>query len=307
MRSPLVVAVLALGSCSIADGFQVKRTPLPAPFHAGQKRIWVDPVAQPVSTLGASRDGSAAAVSTSQRRPRGERSLFQSASRRASRAVRTMKRSFTILLASLAFFLSTTQVHSPPAHASSTAISTSSTLSLAKKLNPFRTRSADEMVNAYVRDRLFADDVFDPVESAYREACADAASSKESTGAYPTLLAETAASALGQKRDASSMLSLNAAQSTSASSGKKDGITGVLIKSSDFLQNRLRVSASVSYYLIAGTGLLSLCVLPGSIGVLYQQFQRWQLDKSEMKMYGKVTDMDATAKRITDDDDDDEE
>lgn len=165
----------------------------------------------------------------------------------------------------------------------------------------------DEMVDAYVRDRLFADDVFDPVESAYREACADAASSKESTGAYPTLLAETVSSALGQKRDASSMLSANVAQSTSASSGKKDGITGLLIKSSDFLQNRLRVSASVSYYLIAGTGLLSLCVLPGSIGVLYQQFQRWQLDNSEMKMYGKVTDMDATAKRITDDDDDDDE
>ncbi|KAL7450647.1 hypothetical protein ACHAWC_002537 [Mediolabrus comicus] len=90
-------------------------------------------------------------------------------------------------------------------------------------------------------------------------------------------------------------------------SGKNDGITAVLIRTSDFLQRRLRVSASVSYYIIAASGILSLCVLPGTIGVLYQGIQRLQIDKSEMKMYGKIADMDATSKRESPDDDDDDD
>ncbi len=63
--------------------------------------------------------------------------------------------------------------------------------------------------------------------------------------------------------------------------------------------------------MIAAGGLLGGSVLPGTIGVAYQAFQRLQIDKSEMKMYGKIADMDATAKKVTeedgDDDDDDEE
>ena len=41
--------------------------------------------------------------------------------------------------------------------------------------------------------------------------------------------------------------------------------------------------------------------------MLYQGLQRLQIDKSEMKMYGKISDMDATVKRVTDDDDDDDD
>ena len=181
-------------------------------------------------------------------------------------------------------------------------------------LNPFRTKSTNELIDKYVRDRLFADDEYDPVESAYREAYADSSSSssESSTGSYPTLLAETASTALGKKQDISTLLSSSKTTGGTSSSGgidsaKKDGITAILIKSSDFLQRRLKVSASISYYIIAASGILSLCVLPGMIGVLYQGIQRLQIDKSEMKMYGKISDMDATRKRITDDDDDDDD
>ncbi|KAL9184634.1 hypothetical protein ACHAXT_012604 [Thalassiosira profunda] len=234
-------------------------------------------------------------------------SLFRSTAQQTRMALQQLRRTFAVLLASLAFFLSSTRVVHLPAHAASTAVATSK-LTLAQKLNPFRTRSADEMIDAYVRDRLFADDAYDPVESAYREAYADAGGSagKEgvASGAYPTLLSETAASALGQQKGVSIVAS-NAA--SSGTEGKNDGITAVLIKASDFLQNKLRVSASVSYYILAGGGILSICVLPGMLGVLYQGLQRWQIDKSEMKMYGKISDMDATSKKETDDDDDDEE
>jgi hypothetical protein len=180
------------------------------------------------------------------------------------------------------------------------------------------------MINEYVRDRLFADDEYDPVESAYREVYADystgSGSGSEVAGAYPTLLAETASSALGRKQDVSSIVSSPSRGVGSGSmakggvggtageqSGKNDGITAVLIRTSDFLQRRLRVSASVSYYIIAASGILSLCVLPGTIGVLYQGIQRLQIDKSEMKMYGKIADMDATSKRESPDDDDDDD
>ena len=177
------------------------------------------------------------------------------------------------------------------------------------------------MIDEYVRDRLFADDAYDPVESAYREVYADystGGSGSEVTGAYPTLLAETASSALGRKQDVSSIVSSpsrgvggsmakGVGGTAGEQSGKNDGITAVLIRTSDFLQRRLKVSASVSYYIIAASGILSLCVLPGTIGVLYQGIQRLQIDKSEMKMYGKIADMDATSKRESPDDDDDDD
>ncbi len=184
------------------------------------------------------------------------------------------------------------------------------------------------MIDEYVRDRLFANDEYDPVESAYREAYADYSSGSSGTaavvqkdgsssssnlaGAYPTLLAETASTALGRKQDVSSLVSSSkktagGVSSTGMEQSKNDGITAILIRSSDFLQRRLRVSASVSYYIIAATGILSLCVLPGTIGVVYQGFQRLQVDKSEMKMYGKIADMDATSKKVRDDEDDDED
>ena len=167
------------------------------------------------------------------------------------------------------------------------------------------------MIDEYVRDRLFANDDYDPVESAYREAYSDYATttttnSDDAAGSYPTLLAETASTALGKKQDFSST-TMTASSTNGGDNIKKDGITALLIQSSDFLQKRLKLSASTSYYLIGAASILSLCILPGSIGVLYQGLQRLQIDKSEMKMYGKISDMDATVKRVTDDDDDDDD
>jgi len=231
-------------------------------------------------------------------------SLFANGKRIQS-AFQKLRHSFAILLASLAIFLSTSQIHTPPAHASSTAIASKTSTSLLSKINPFRPRSASELIDAYVRDRLFADDAFNPVESAYREALDDYPSSSVEGGAYPTLLAETAASALGRK-DGSSLV-LSRSIHDPSQSGGNEGITGALIRASDFLQQRLKVSSSVSYYIIAAGLLVGGCVLPGTVGVAYQAFQRLQIDKSEMKMYGKITDLDATAKKVTNEDGDDDD
>lgn len=218
------------------------------------------------------------------------KSSFVSNRKRIQSAFQKLRHSFAILLASLAIFFSTSQIHTPPAHASSTAITSKTSTSLLSKINPFRPRSASELIDAYVRDRLFADDAFHPVESAYREALDDYPSSSSSSsegGAYPALLAETAASALGRKDGSSLVLSRSIHDPSQA--GGNEGITGALIRASDFLQQRLKVSSSVSYYIIAAGLLVGGCVLPGTVGVAYQAFQRLQIDKSEMKMYGKIT------------------
>ena len=205
-------------------------------------------------------------------------SLFQ---KRIRPLAQKLRQSFTILLASLAIFLSSTHIHSAPAHASTVAVASKASTSLISKINPFKPRSASQLIDKYVQDRLFADDEFDPVESAYREAFSDYPSQGE--GYYPSLVADTAASALGRK-DGSSFVS-----KTTAVQSDDGGITGALMKASDLLQQRLRVSSSVSYYIIAAGLLVGATVLPGIVGMSYQVFQRLQIDKSEMKMYGKIT------------------
>jgi len=221
-------------------------------------------------------------------------SLFQVASTKSRHVLQKIRHSFTILLASLAFFLSSTHVMStPPAHASSSAAATLSTTtkSLKQRLNIFKTKSADELIDKYVQSKLFADDVYDPVESAYREAYADSLTNKDAVaGAYPTLLAETASTALGTSKSVSSLLSSSSSKSVgTTATGKNDGITAVLIKASDILQSKLKVSASISYYILAATGIVGICVVPTMAGVLYQGIQRASIDKSEMKMYGKIS------------------
>ncbi|KAL7463288.1 hypothetical protein ACHAXS_003664 [Conticribra weissflogii] len=229
-----------------------------------------------------------------------------------SKPLQKLRKTLTIALASFAFLLASTRVHPVQvAHASSSAAlsttaTTSTPTSFLKRLNPLRPKTADELIENYVRQRLFADDAYDPVESAYREVIADrsAASSTASSssskdgsavgeGGYPTLLAETAAAALG-KKDASSLISPRSTGIASSSAGidgapQKDVITNTLIRTSTFLQRRLGMSESVSYYVVAAGALVGFCVVPAMLGVLYQGLQRMQIDRSEMKMYGKIT------------------
>lgn len=159
------------------------------------------------------------------------------------------------------------------------------------------------MIDNYVKSKLFDDDIYDPVESAYREAIVDHSTSGSSIGkkdgkmgnmegAYPTLLAETANAALGQQRSVSSLLSSSSTSSTNVLSKNKDtkndGLTSLLITAADFLQTKLGMSASTSYSIVAGVGIVAICVVPAGLGVLYQSIQRMQIDRSEMKMYGKI-------------------
>lgn len=77
------------------------------------------------------------------------------------------------------------------------------------------------------------------------------------------------------------------------------------MKASDVLQSRLRISAAMSYYVLGASGLVGVLFVPAMVGVLYQGIQRQLIDRGEMKMYGKISDMDATWKKQTNDDEDD--
>lgn len=177
-----------------------------------------------------------------------------------------------------------------PAHAASTATAitkttSSSTLSTLQRLNPFRTRTADELIDSYVQQRLFVDDIYDPVESTFREVIADSAGS----GSYPTLLTEIATSVIGHNRAITTSPTSATATPGIDGMGRKDGITGIIMKFSDILQAKLRLSASASYIILATSGLISVLFVPAMLGVLYQSIQRMQIDKGEMKMYGKIS------------------
>jgi hypothetical protein len=95
-------------------------------------------------------------------------------------------------------------------------------------------------------------------------------------GAITTAPSSSSATAMGSI-DGSSMV------------GRRDGITGIIMKFSDILQAKLRLSASASYIILATSGLVGVLFVPAMLGVLYQSIQRMQIDKGEMKMYGKIS------------------
>jgi hypothetical protein len=218
--------------------------------------------------------------------------------------VRAARRSLAVLLASFSMMFLSSSAPTigslrvvPPAHAASTSTysSTSSTTTMPflRRVNPFRARTADELIDEYVRDKMFSDDSYDPVESAYREACADHPSGGggSGAGAYPTILAETASAALGQKGVSvvPSPTSSSSANRLGGGGGRDDGITGALMKASDVLQSKLRISAAMSYYVLGASGLVGVLFVPAMVGVLYQGIQRQLIDRGEMKMYGKIS------------------
>jgi hypothetical protein len=91
------------------------------------------------------------------------------------------------LVASAFLWFAAAGYHPLPAHASAAGIFPSSI----EQLLP--SASLDQMVDRYVKDHMFDDDVYDSVESAYRETYDDI-----TTGTYPTKLKDITASVLGK-------------------------------------------------------------------------------------------------------------
>lgn len=254
------------------------------------------------SSNSSSKTKSAISSSTSSRsQTETKRQTFQSIITKIRRYVAVLLASLTLVLfSSIDSGTSGSWRGVAPAHAASTATaitSSSSTISTTlRRMNPFRTRTADELIDSYVQRRLFVDDIYDPVESAYREVIADYSAGNNGGSSYPTLLTEMATSVVGRDRAIITTTSSSSAKAAMGGSivdggsmGRRDGITGTIMKFSDVLQAKLRLSASASYIILATSGLVGVLFVPAMLGVLYQSIQRMQIDKGEMKMYGKIS------------------
>ena len=115
--------------------------------------------------------------------------LFRKSKQVPSRLVNRFRRAIAVMwMAALLWFGGCGLRMAPPAYAVSTAASSESIIS---RVIP-KGASLDKIVDRYVKDHMFDDDIYDPVESAYREAYEDV-----TTGKYPRALNEVASSLLG--------------------------------------------------------------------------------------------------------------
>ena len=96
-----------------------------------------------------------------------------------------VRRSLMLLALSMVVF-NAVGIKTPPAHASTSVAPASRSKT---KFLP----SLDQIVDRYVRDHMFDDDVYEPVESIYREGIND-----KVRGTHPKALSEITSSVLGQ-------------------------------------------------------------------------------------------------------------
>jgi len=100
------------------------------------------------------------------------------------------RRTLLALCAVMLFWLGAAGTYTPASHG--TSVSPSAPVGEISR-NHILSSSLDEIIDEYVKDHMFDDDAYDPVESIYREAIDD-----KLKGTYPKDLKETASSVLGQ-------------------------------------------------------------------------------------------------------------
>ena len=189
--------------------------------------------------------------------------------------------------------------YTPVSHGSSVYSSKSQVVQVSR--NGILSKSFDQIVDGYVSDRMFDDDVYDPVESIYREAMDD-----KLKGSHPKNLRETASSVLGQ----------NAMKASKKGPGIS--FSGVLVKAVDFLR-RQGLSEIQAIALITGTFVI------GAPSVFFAAFisiasqNKRSMGRLMKQRYGDTYSVDASVKEEEDidvpededddddDDDDDEE
>jgi hypothetical protein len=187
-----------------------------------------------------------------------------------------------------------------PSHASTAAAATSHN-PVIERLTQAVSPSLDNMVNRYVKDHMFDDDVYDPVESIYREAVDDAASGK-----YPVALREIASSSLGG--DAGGSMSRGDRDGNTAGASIANLLTGAIAA----LQKRAGLSQQAAILVLAGTfvvagpmmGLFGMMMIGG--------VSKRNMNKVMKQRYGDTYTVDATIKpeedvEAPDDEDDDED
>ena len=198
------------------------------------------------------------------------------------------RRSLVTMSAVVLFWFGAAGIHTQISHGSSSSVTTS-----VVSRNIFSS-SLDQIADKYVKSHMFDDDVYDPVESIYREAMDD-----RLKGSYPKDLKETTSSVLGQ----------NVIKAEKRVAGA--GFSGVLMKTVGFLRKQglseMQAIAIVTSIFVVGVPAI----------VFYALMQIATQNKRSMNRlmknrYGETYTVDASEKveedvDIPDDDDDDED
>ena len=183
----------------------------------------------------------------------------------------------------------------PAAHASTTM-----TTSFSKAATSFiEGPSLDEIVDDYVRDYMFDDDTYDPVESLYREAMDDNLS-----GTYPKALKEVSAEVL-QGTDVMK-------QAAKAERESNMSIGSMLVRAGNFLQTRAGLTETQAVMVLAGVFAIGTPALLIFTATYVAMSNKRGMDRLMKKRYGQSYTTDATIKveedvELPDDDDDDDE
>jgi hypothetical protein len=192
---------------------------------------------------------------------------------------------FTVVL----FWFGAAGTHTPVSHGSSSSIMNG----VVSRRNIFSS-SLDKIVNKYVKGCMFDDDVYDPVESVYREAMDDILK-----GSYPKDLKETTSSVLGQ----------NVIKADKKASGT--GFSGSLMKTVSFLRKQglseMQAIALLTSVFVIGVPALFFAALMQ----IATQNKR-SMNRLMKKRYGETYTVDASEKieedvDVPDDDDDDDD
>lgn len=192
--------------------------------------------------------------------------------------MRKFMRAIAIMWTAALLWFGSVNLVPPPAFAS-TATTTSSE-PITSRVIP-KGASLDQIIDRYVKDHMFDEDVYDPVESTYIETYDDV-----TTGRYPRALNEVASSLLGSSSDvatrsekASSENLFISALSNGSSALQKIGLSSTL--------------ATVIVYAATLVGAPSLVL----IGILsYANAQKRMRIRQNKKRYGADYSLDATIK-----------
>lgn len=196
---------------------------------------------------------------------------------------RGVRKQAVLVLAATVFWLGAARLQTPPAVASSTTSMLSVTAPiehLLEKTSP----SLEQMIDRYVKEHMFADDRYDPVESLYREAYDDA-----TTGRYPHALREVTSDVWGQLQSTGTEL----AKAEPASTGGGGIGPGTLL-------NALRQrgwSDTAAIALLASLAVVAGPTLFLVMGMVVGGMSKRKMNSVFKQRYGDTYTVDATVRK----------
>jgi hypothetical protein len=201
---------------------------------------------------------------------RRKESLQRAVSNRRSRVLAKFYRSVAVICTITLLWFGSAGLQTAPSHASSAAAAAPTTSTLVPK--SLTSASLDQIVDRYVKSHMFDDDVYDPVESTYREAVDD-----KVRGAYPRALKEVTSSVLGQDSVAITKPAVRGAR-----------IGNLLVTAAKFVEERAGLSEATAVLILAFVLVGSVPLTFVSLAAITGNFSKRNINKTMKQRYGNT-------------------